>query len=142
GFEPGGRTPRREGDGWDRGRDARGDTSTTRAGEDDREAEQQASRHDRPCLGGGRGCDYFRCLLTSLVISNMLTEDLPPNTVLSVSSALIIRLFLVSCSLFFLMYAHSRLVTSVRGIGLAPTTSCRAGLGFTGRMNAALGFRA
>ncbi len=46
---------------------------------------------------------YFKCLFTSFVISNMLTELLPPNTVLSVSSALIIRLFVVSCSLFFLM---------------------------------------
>src|SRR4029077_9973292 len=46
---------------------------------------------------------YFRCLFTSLVISNMLTEDLPPNTTLSGASALIIRLFFLSCSPFFLM---------------------------------------
>src|SRR5262249_38253472 len=91
---------------------------------------------------GVGGCDYFRCLFTSFVISNMLTVPLPPKTAFSVPSALIIRLFLVSCSLFFLMYAHSRLVTSVRGIGFAPTTSCSAGLGLTGRMNAAFGFRA
>jgi len=46
---------------------------------------------------------YFRCFPTSLVISNMFTEDFPPKTALSVSSALIIRLFFESCSLFFLM---------------------------------------
>jgi len=42
---------------------------------------------------------YFRCLLTSLVISNIETCFLPPNTGLSFSSALIMRLFLLSCSL-------------------------------------------
>jgi len=46
---------------------------------------------------------YFRCLLTSLVISNMFTAPLPPNTVLSGGSALIMRLFLASCRPFFLM---------------------------------------
>ena len=46
---------------------------------------------------------YFKCLLTSFVISNMLTDDLPPNTALSDVSALIIRLFFLSCSPFFLM---------------------------------------
>ena len=46
---------------------------------------------------------YFRCLFTSFVISNMLTDDLPPNTAFSVLSALIIRLFFLSCSPFFLM---------------------------------------
>jgi hypothetical protein len=40
------------------------------------------------------------------------------------------------------MYAHSRLVTSVRGIGFEPTTSASAALGVTGFMNAALGLRA
>src|SRR5437763_8959995 len=38
----------------------------------------------------------FRCLFTSLVISNMLTWALPPNTVFRLSSALIIRRFLAS----------------------------------------------
>ena len=47
--------------------------------------------------------DYFRCLLTSLVIANMLTWLLPPNTALSASSALIMRLFFLSCRPFFLM---------------------------------------
>jgi hypothetical protein len=46
---------------------------------------------------------YFRCFETSLVISNMFTVDLPPNTTFSGASALIIRLFFGSCSLFFLM---------------------------------------
>src|SRR5688572_33502362 len=72
----------------------------------------------------------------------MLTVDLLANTALSVPSALIIRLFFASCSLFFLMYAHSRFVTSVRGIGLEPTTSASAALGVTGFMNAAFGLRA
>src|SRR5918993_2619711 len=58
-----------------------------------------------------------------------------------VSSALIIRLFFGSCRLFFLMYTQSFLVSSVRGSGLAPTTSERAALGVTGAMNAAFGFR-
>jgi len=39
---------------------------------------------------------YFKCFPTSLVISNMLTVALPPKTVFSVGSALIIRLFLGS----------------------------------------------
>src|SRR6266540_2623744 len=85
---------------------------------------------------------YFRCLFTSFVISNMLTVALPPNTGLSESSALIMRRFFASCSLFFLMYAQSFFVTSVRGIGFDPTTSLSAALGCTGFMNAALGFLA
>jgi MFS family permease len=47
--------------------------------------------------------DYLRCLLTSLVISNIDTWRLPPNTSLSLSSALIMRLFLLSCRLLRLM---------------------------------------
>src|SRR5919197_2505955 len=39
------------------------------------------------------------------------------------------------------MYAHSFLVSSVRGSGLEPTTSERAASGVTGFMKAALGFR-
>src|SRR6185503_8073187 len=46
---------------------------------------------------------YFKCLLTSFVISNMLTDDLPPNTAFSEPSALIIRLFFLSCRPCFLM---------------------------------------
>src|SRR4029077_7777546 len=78
---------------------------------------------------------YFKCLFTSFVISNMLTVPLPPNTGFSASSALIMRRFFASCSLFFLMYAHSFLVTSVRGSGLDPTTSPSAALGCIGFMN-------
>src|SRR3954454_22507326 len=84
---------------------------------------------------------YLTCLLTNLVISNMLTCALPPNTGFSASSDLIIRLFFLSCRPFFLMYAHSFLVISVRGIGFEPTTSASAALGCTGFMNAAFGFR-
>ena len=50
-----------------------------------------------------RGGLYFRCLLTSLVISNMFTIALPPKTGFSAASALIMRLFFGSWSLFFLM---------------------------------------
>src|ERR1700741_4368762 len=85
--------------------------------------------------------NYFRCLLTSLVISNMLTVFLPANTGFSLSSALMLRLFLASCRPFFLMYAQSFLVTSVRGIGLSPITSPSAALGVMGFMKAALAFR-
>src|SRR6266853_1712708 len=46
---------------------------------------------------------YLRCLLTSLVISNIETLFLPPNTALRASSAVIMRRFLVSCSLFRLI---------------------------------------
>jgi len=84
---------------------------------------------------------YFKCFETSLVISNMFTVDFPPNTIFKTASALIIRLFFGSCSLFFLIYAHSRLVTSVRGIGFEPTIAVSAGPGVTGFMNAALGLR-
>src|SRR5882757_4643949 len=84
---------------------------------------------------------YLRCLLTSLVISNMLTVALPPNTAFKLSSALIMRLFFLSCRPFFLMYAQSFLVTSVRGIAFDPTTSASFSLGWTGFMNAAFGFR-
>src|SRR5437879_11519582 len=96
-------------------------------------------RHQRSAISRG-GCAYFRCLLTSLVISNMLTCALPPNTGFSMSSDLIMRLFFLSCRPFFLMYAHSFFVTSVRGIGFEPTTSESAALGCTGFMKAALGF--
>ena len=50
-----------------------------------------------------RGSVYFRCFATSLVISNMFTVDLPPNTPFNTASALIIRLSFGSCSLCFLI---------------------------------------
>jgi hypothetical protein len=49
------------------------------------------------------GAAYFRCFPTSLVISNMFVDDLPPKTTFSLASALMFRLFLASCSPFFLM---------------------------------------
>src|SRR3546814_5729684 len=58
------------------------------------------------------------CLLTSLVISNMLTLDLPPKTFFSLSSALIWRRFFWSCRLCFLMYAQRFLVIWPRGMAL------------------------
>src|SRR6185437_12888378 len=69
----------------------------------------------------------LRCLLTSFVMSNIDTCFFPLNTAFRLSSALIMRRSLGSCRLFFLMYTHSFLVISVRGIGF---------------MNAAFGLRA
>src|SRR3569832_157837 len=84
----------------------------------------------------------LRCLETSFVISNMLTVAFPPKTVFSVASALMLRLFFLSCRLFFLMYAQSFLTTSVRGSGLLPTTFARSSLGVRAFMNAAFAFLA
>src|SRR5258706_9588899 len=84
---------------------------------------------------------YDKCLLTSLVISNILTVFFPPKTFLRFSSALMLRLSFLSCRLFFLMYAQSFFTTSVRGIALVPTTGCSASPMFIGFMNAALGLR-
>src|SRR5262249_18879169 len=70
------------------------------------------------CMPAKPAGDYLRCLATSLVISNIETCFLPPKTSLSLSSALIMRRFTLSCRLFFLMYPQSLLVTSVRGMGL------------------------
>ena len=47
--------------------------------------------------------NYFTCLLTRLVISNMFTWALPPKTGFSAASALIMRRFFWSWRLFFLM---------------------------------------
>ena len=68
-----------------------------------REANDRARRSLRSAQAVPGALAYFKCLPTSLVISNMLTEAFPPKTALSVASALIIRLFFASCSLFFLM---------------------------------------
>ena len=57
----------------------------------------------RGLVDARRRTAYERCLLTSLVISNMLTLALPPKTGLSVASDLMTRLFFASWSLFFLM---------------------------------------
>ena len=59
----------------------------------------------------------------------------------NLASALIMRLFTASCSLFFLMYSHNFLVISVRGNGNLPTISANAGLGFNAFIKAALGVR-
>src|SRR3954464_10169324 len=71
----------------------------------------------------------------------MLTVALPPNTALSGASALMLRRFFLSCRPFFLMYAHSFFVTSVRGIPFEPTTAASVASGCTGFMKAAFGFR-
>src|SRR3989339_928373 len=70
----------------------------------------------------------------------MLTVPFP-KTAFRVSSALMLRLFLVSCSLFFLMYAQSFLTTSVRGRGLLPTTLASWLLGVSSFMKALLAIR-
>src|SRR5258708_8419715 len=51
------------------------------------------------------------------------------------------RRLALSWRLFFLMYPHSLLVTSVRGIGLLPITAASVELMFIGFMKAAFGLR-
>src|SRR5665213_2084605 len=75
-------------------------------------------------------------------MSNIDTCFFPLNTALRLSSALIMRRSLGSCRLFFLIYTHSFLVISVRGIGLLPTTAASSGEGVIAFMNAAFGLRA
>jgi len=76
---------------------------------DSGESARAGRRPARKKAAGGRRAGsrlqdhYFRCELTSLVISNMDTCFLPPKTAFNLSSALIIRLLMASCSLFFLM---------------------------------------
>src|SRR5215204_5841625 len=74
-------------------------------------------------------------------MSNIETWPLPPKIGLSLSSALIMRRFFASWRLFFLMYCQSFLVTSVRGIGEAPTTGASCADGVIGFMNAGFGAR-
>src|SRR3989344_4192931 len=83
---------------------------------------------------------YERWAETSLVISNMSTTDLPPNTFFRFSSALMLRLFLGSWRLLLLMYTQSFLTTSERGIGPAPTTAARSSLTLRGFINAEFSF--
>src|SRR5690242_9467257 len=84
---------------------------------------------------------YLMCLLTSLVISNIDTLFLPPNTGRSLSSALIMRRSFWSWQPLRLMYCQSFFVISVRGIGLLPTTAPSAASGCIGFMNAGFGAR-
>src|SRR3954470_17051905 len=104
-------------------------------------ARGRADESARPLTGSRLIANYFRCLLTSLVISNIETLDLPPNTGFRFSSALIWRRFLASWRPFRLMYAQSFFVTSVRGSGAVPTTVPSCALGVIGFMNAAFGTR-
>src|SRR5689334_23099248 len=83
---------------------------------------------------------YFSWRLTSFVISNIETCFRPPKTAFSFSSALIMRLFFLSCSLWRLIYCQIFLVTWVRGIAPLPITAPSEALGCIGFMNAALGF--
>src|SRR5215467_7749612 len=52
---------------------------------------ERGPRHSTRPPGADEARDYLMCLLTSLVISNIETLPLPPNTALSLSSALIMR---------------------------------------------------
>src|SRR5258708_10636648 len=72
----------------------------------------------------------------------MVTVFFPLNTSRSASSALMLRLSFLSWRSCFFTYAQIFLTTSVRGIGLSPTTLARAALGVIGFMNAAFGLRA
>src|SRR5512133_2090499 len=81
--------------------------------------------------------NYLRCLLTNLVISNIVTCFFPPKRGLSLSSALMLVLFFWSWSEFFLIYCQSFFVTSVRGIALEPTTCESASSGCMGFIKAA-----
>ena len=62
-----------------------------------------AAERSRASIHPGRPTLQLRCLLTSLVISNIETCFLPPKTTFSLSSALIIRLSLASWRLFLRM---------------------------------------
>jgi hypothetical protein len=66
---------------------------------------------------------------------------LTPTTAFNLASALIMVRLTLSCRLFFLMYSQTFLVTSVRGIGVAPITAANAALGVMAFMKAALGAR-
>src|SRR5438132_10516168 len=70
----------------------------------------------------------------------MSTVFLPLKTFCRFSSAMMLRFAFGSWSLFFLMYSHTFLTTSVRGRALVPTIVERAGEIVKGFMNAALGF--
>src|SRR5450432_256153 len=91
-----------------------------------------APDRERPLHPNSRDASYFMCLLTSFVISNIETCFLPPNTLRSLSSALMFRRTFASCRLFRLMYCQSFLVISVRGIGDEPTTAESASSGCKG----------
>lgn len=54
-------------------------------------------------LGGPASYIVVSGVEICFAMSNMETCFLPPNTAFSLSSALIMRLFLLSCSLFFLI---------------------------------------
>src|SRR3990167_11154320 len=84
---------------------------------------------------------YFRCLLTSFVISNIETSRLPPKTSFSFSSARILRMFFGFWSLCFLMYTQSFFTTWVRGRALVPTTAASFALVVRAFMKAAFGLR-
>ncbi len=94
----------------------------------------------RPGLPGQPQGDQLRWLLISFVISNIETCAFLKMS-FSLASALIIVRLALSCRPFFLMYSHTFLVTSVRGIGVEPITAASVGEGVIAFMNAALGVR-
>ena len=94
-------------------------------------------RLNAPAVGG-----YLRCLLTSLVISNIDTCGLPLNTTFSLSSALIyVRRFFLSCRAIFLDIAPDLLGDFGTRHCVHAITAPRAALGIMGFMNAAFGLR-
>ena len=97
----------------------------------------------RAFLFGANSQEYYdKCAEMSLVISNIDTCFLPPNTATNFASPLIMRLFASSCNLCFLMYSQIFLVTSVRGIGSAPITAAKTGDKVIGFMKAEFAFLA
>src|SRR6266478_692211 len=74
----------------------------------------------------------LKCLLMAFVIWNISNRAFP-KTGFSFSSAMISRRFFGSCSLCFLMYAHTFFATSGRDIGVVdPSTSASCGEGVKG----------
>jgi hypothetical protein len=82
-------------------------TSGNGAGSRPPESKTAGAAHAAPAVPGKEGLSPwiqpFRCLLTSLVMSNIDTCFLPPKTARSFSSALIMRRFFLSCRPCFLM---------------------------------------
>src|SRR5206468_1331683 len=79
----------------------------------------------------------LRWPLISLVISNIETWPFLKIS-FSFASALIIVRLVASWRLFFLMYSHTFLVTSVRGTGRSPMIAASWPLGVIAFMKAAL----
>src|SRR5689334_1954117 len=71
-----------------------------------------------------------------------MVTDFLPNTLSSLSSATISRLFFGFWRSCFLMYSHTLLTTSGRGSGFEPTTAAHSFDGCRGFISAGLTLRA